>query len=130
MILYAFSSVIDKFVISFITPTTYILIVHFFICVNFLILISLFYDGFSGIKHGIRSAGKLIFLVALFTVTYRFLQIHAVSLAFVSLVIPIKKLSTLFSTIIGGEMFHEKRLFLRSVISAFMLLGSYLIITG
>ena len=130
LILYAFSSIIDKFVISYMTPLSYILIVHFFISVNFFALMFLFHNGLEGIKHGIKNAGKMIFVVSLFTFTYRLLQIQAISMTFVSLVIPIKRLSTLFSTIIGGEMFHEKRLLLRSIISIVMLFGTYLIITG
>lgn len=130
LFLYGFSSIIDKFVLNFITPLTYILIIHFFISINFFVLITLFHDGVKGMKHGIRSAGKMIFMASLFTVAYRLLQMQAVSMTYVTLVIPIKKLSILFSTIIGGELFHEKRLALRVAVAAVMIFASYLIIAG
>ena len=126
--LYAFSSICDKFVLSYVNPFTYILVVQFFIAINFIILINTFYGGFKDISTGYHLAGKWIFLVALFTVTYRLLQAWAVSLTLVSLVIPIKRLSTLFSTLAGGKIFHEKGTKRKAIACIIMLIGAYLII--
>lgn len=127
-LLYGLSSIIDKIVLGFVTPVTYILVIHFFIAVNFFIMIHIFHNGMSGIINGIRNAGKIIFLIAVLTTSYRLLQSQAISMAYVSLVIPIKKLSTLFATIIGGEVFHEKDILKKSIACIVMLIGVYLII--
>ncbi len=129
LILYSISSVCDKFVLNNgVDPTSYIVIVHFFLCINFIVMINLMHDGFKGIAHGIKNAGIWILLVAVFTVTYRFLQINAMSLAYVSLVIPIKRLSTLFSSIIGGSMFHEKGLPIKLMGCIIMIWGVIMIV--
>ncbi len=126
--LYGLSSIIDKYSLGFMTPVTYLATLQFFIAINFIVMISLFHNGVSGIKNGINRAGKWIFLVAVFTVSYRLLQLQAVSMAYVSLVIPIKKLGTLFSTIIGGKVFHEKDLLKKGIACLVMLIGVYLIV--
>ncbi len=126
--LYAICSICDKFVLNYVTPYTYILVMHLFIAINFIVLINLFYGGFKDISIGFRHAGKSIFLIALFTITYRLLQAWAVSLTLVSLVIPIKRLSTLFSTLAGGKIFHEKGTKKRVIACIIMLVGAYLII--
>ena len=128
LILYAFSSIGDKIILSRITTISYIVIIHFFIAVNFIVLIHLFHDGFTGIKNGIKNAGKWIVIVSLLTCGYRLLQAQAVSMAFVSLVIPIKRTSTIFTTIIGGGLFHEKHLLKKIICCIIMFFGAYLII--
>ena len=128
LFLYGFSSICDKVILSRITPITYLVFVHFFIAVNFIILIHLFHNGFTGIKNGIKNAGKWILLVSILTCTYRYFQAQAISMAYVSLVIPIKRTSTIFATIIGGGLFHEKHLLKRILCCVIMFFGAYLII--
>ncbi len=127
-ILYAFCSICDKFVLTYVTPFTYLLVIHFFIAINFTILINVFYGGFKDVKESYHRAGRWIFLMAFFTLTYRLLQAWAISLTLVSLVIPIKRLSTLFATLAGGKLFHEKGTKKRAIACIIMLIGAYLII--
>ncbi|RLG14501.1 MAG: hypothetical protein DRN66_01900 [Candidatus Nanohalarchaeota archaeon] len=128
LILYGFSSIGDKIILGRITPVTYLVFVHFFIAVNFIVLIHLFHNGFEGIKNGIRNAGKWIAIVCVLTCTYRYLQLQAISMAYVSLVIPIKRTSTIFTTIIGGGLFHEDHLLKKIICCIIMFAGAYLII--
>lgn len=130
LMLYSLGSIGDKIVLSIITPFTYIFIVQFFVAINFIVLISMTYDGLRGIKNGIKNYGKLIFLVAIFTTSYRLLQAQAVSMAYVSLVMPIRRLSSLFSVVIGGQIFRERRLVLRTTVCIIMIIAAYFIITG
>ncbi|MFH0710973.1 MAG: EamA family transporter [Candidatus Aenigmatarchaeota archaeon] len=130
LILYAFSSLGDKVVLSYIDPLKYILLVQVFIAVNYVIMVSVLGNGLHSIRHGIRNAWKYIFLMAIVTTSYRLLQAQAVSMAFVSLVIPIKKLSTVIATFFGGEFFHEKRVIFRTGIAIIMVIGAVLIILG
>jgi len=130
LILYGFCSILDKFILNNISPLTYIPIVHFFIAINFIILICIFHNGFEGIKHGIKSAGKWIFIVAVLVTGYRLSQAQAISMTYVSLVIPIKRMSAFFATVVGGRVLHEKNLAKRTLACIIMLAGSFLVILG
>jgi len=105
-------------------------LVHFFIAINFIIMILLFHDGFEGIGKGIKHNWKWVFVVAVLVVGARLAQQYAVSLpgVLISLVVPIKRLSALFATIIGGELFHEKHILRKSIACVIMIIGAVLII--
>jgi drug/metabolite transporter (DMT)-like permease len=127
--IYGVTSVIDRYVLTRgVNPYTYLFFVHVFVACFFLVLISVFHDGFKGIRHGYKSAGRYIFLVAAFTFAYRLFQLFAVSMAFVALVTPIKRISTLITTIVGGKMFHEAGLHLKVAGCVIMVFGVVLII--
>ncbi len=130
LILYGFCSIFDKFILRTISPLTYIPIVQFFIAINFLILICIFHNGLEGIKHGIKNAGKWIFFVAILVTSYRLFYAQAVSMTYISLVIPIKSMSAFFATLVGGKVFHEKNLAKRTLACIIMLAGAVLIILG
>jgi len=101
-----------------------------FTWVNFTIITFLFYDGFSNIKHGIKKQGFPIFLIALFYVLHRLAYLKALTLGYVSLVIPIMKTGVLLTTFVGGELFHEKHVWQRTLSCVIMIFGAYLIIVG
>ena len=129
LLLYGFSSLVDRYMmLQGVTPETFIVVIHAFIFFNFFILINVFYDGVKGIKHDFKSMGKWILLVSILTVSYRFLQIKAVSMAYVGLVSAIKRTSTLFTTLIGGTLFHEKNLLVKVLGCIIMLWGAVFII--
>ncbi|MBU1975543.1 MAG: DMT family transporter [Nanoarchaeota archaeon] len=130
MVFYAISSILDKFVMNQgVSPSTYVFLLHLFLAIDFLILLALFHDGFHGIHHGIQKAGKWIILVSLITVGYRVLQMEALSMAYVSLVIPIKRMSTLFATIFGGTIYKEKDIMTKSLACIVMILGAVFVIS-
>jgi drug/metabolite transporter (DMT)-like permease len=79
------------------------------------------------IKNSFSKNIKTILLVAVLTVSYRVAQNYAVSLAAVGLVTAVKRSSSLFTTLIGGEIFHEKELIKKSVACLIMILGVFLI---
>lgn len=130
LILYAACSVGDRLVLSIrgMQVEAYIAFVHLFLALNFFILISVFHDGYKGIKRGLKSSGWWIFLVAVFTLGYRLAQAQAVSMTYVALVSAIKRSSALFATIIGGELFKEKNLFRKSVACVIIVGGVLLIV--
>lgn len=130
LILYAFSSLGDKLILNTISPITYIILVQFFLAVNFIVMITLFHDGITGIKRGIQNAGHWILVVAILTTSYRLFQAQAISMVFVSLVIPIKRTSTLISTVVGGELFHEDGILKKAISCIITLLGAYFVIVG
>ncbi len=127
---YSFSAVSGKYALNFIDPISLVLLQQLFIAIIFLFILKLFYDGFHGIKHGIKKAGWWIILMASITVSYRILQAFAMKITFVSLVMPIKKLSTLFATVLGGEIFKEHGLYQKIIACVIMLIGAYLVVIG
>ena len=131
LIIYGLGSVLDRFVLAryAIESRVYLGILQIFIAVIFLILISKFHNGWQGIKHGAKNAGWLILVVAVFTVAHRFFFMEAISEANVGLVSGIKRSSVLFTTIIGGEIFHEKNISRKVFAVVVMLLGIFLLIS-
>jgi len=109
-------------------PTvTYLGFVHLFLALQSFIILALFYNGYRGIKHGLKVAGWPIALVAVLALGYRFALVKAVQVAFVGLAVAVKRLSILFSTIVGGNIFHERNLLRRTVASFIMIGGAVLI---
>lgn len=132
---YTICSLIDRYVLrvnnfgqSIVEPITYIFIVQIFILINFIILSTIYYNGIKDIGISLKNNWHWLFIIALFTVGYRLLQAQAIAIAYVSLVIPIKRLSTLIATIFGGRMFHEKGLGLKIIGTIIMLAGVVLIV--
>jgi len=103
---------------------------YIFTSLNFTLVSFIFFDGFKGIKHGIKTQGFLIFLIALAYVAHRLIFLKAITLANVSLVMPIAHTGILLSTFIGGELFHEKHVWQRSFSCIIMIIGAYLVIIG
>lgn len=103
---------------------------YIFTWVNFTIITFLFYDGFKNIKHGIKNQGIPIFFIALFYVLHRMAYLKALTLGYVSLVIPILKTGVLLATFVGGELFHEEHIWQRTFACIVMIIGAYLIISG
>ena len=128
--LYSVSSLLDRIVLAHyhMPPAAYIAIVHIFIAIHYFLILSIFYDGTQGIKHGLRETRWLLPIVSLLIIIHRLAGAEAVSLAYIGLVMAIIKTSGLFTTIIGGELFHEKDLFRRSIAAALMFIAVLLII--
>lgn len=135
--LYGVSSVLDKKILGTqmdgglgVPVLTYVPLIHLFLAINLVGMMLLFHDGFAGIGKGIKHNWKWIFVGAVLVVGYRLSQAYAISLpgVLVSLVIPIKRLSALFSTIIGGGLFHEEHVLRRSLACVVMIIGAVLII--
>ena len=93
-------------------------------------LIYTIHDGIKGIKHGIKSAGKWIFITAIFILSSRVFLITAFTIptAKLALIGAIKRLSSLMATIVGGEIYHDHNLPMKIVACIIMLMGAILII--
>ena len=133
--LYALTALIDRYILhsaptGTITPFTYLLIVHFFAAINFLIMITIFHDGIKGVKHGFKSAGGWIFIMALAMLASRSMQVYVITLpaAKIAMVIAMKRGSTVLTTFFGGGIFHDKHLKQRTLSSLVMVLGTIIMI--
>ena len=127
-IFYAVSSMLDKVILTFTQPLKYLIVVQFFVALNFIILtIYKYKNPMHLIKKDI--SGPLL-LASILTLAQRLAQFQAVSLTYVSLVIPIKRSGALVSTLIGGELFHEKDLARKLIATIIIIFAAYLIIAG
>lgn len=130
LFLYSFGALIDRLILNRneVSVFAYLFLIHLFVAINFSIITFFRYDGVKGIKHGIKFYGWLILLVSILTVTHRVTTSIAISTTMIGLVLPIKRLSSLFTTIIGGELFHEKNLARKIIACLIMLVGVIFII--
>jgi drug/metabolite transporter (DMT)-like permease len=143
LVLYGLDSILDKKILGTglathgllgaplgIPVLTFIPLMHFFTALNFVLYMILVHDGFQGIATGIKHNLKWVFAVAILTIGYRLSQVYAISLpgVMISLVVPIKQLSSLFATVIGGEIFHEKNILRKAIACTIMIIGTVLIV--
>jgi len=124
----ATASILDKYLLGFISSFTLIFVIQIFLLVNFLMIMYHFQKTLKPMKLGLKNAGIWIFLVAALIIIKRVTIAHAMSITHVSLVVAITQLSTLFTVLMGGEIFHEKNLFKKSIATIIMIAGVFLII--
>ncbi len=82
----------------------------------------------KGIKRAYSTKGIWVLFVALLKNLGNLAYFQAVSLTFVSLVLPLRQLSNFVAAVIGGGIFKEKHLLLKSIACLVMILGVILLI--
>lgn len=128
-LIFAITALMEKYVINVYTlPFDFLFLLWIFISLNFIFISSIMHDGIFGIRHCLRLKFKEVTLTAFFSFLSNAFYVYALSLAYVSLVIPIRRLSTLITVIVGGELFHEDALLRKSIACAIMILGACFII--
>jgi len=130
LILYSFGAILDRVIIHvFQVPIpVYLFFAHLFISILYIPIGFLFGGTFRGAMSAFKIAGPYIFLASIFTVGYRFFQMEALRLASVGLVSAIKRSSSFFITVIGGELFHEKNITRKAIASLVIIFGTLLIV--
>ncbi|MBW2993677.1 EamA family transporter, partial [Candidatus Woesearchaeota archaeon] len=83
LIISAFETVGEKFIISRTHPVTLLFFIYIFTAFNLTVLHTVMYDGFEGIVKGIKKSGKGIFLVAIFATLSNLAWFYALSMTFV-----------------------------------------------
>lgn len=81
-----------------------------------------------GIRHGLRQSGIMICIASIAYTLGNLLYYKALSLSTVSLVMPVLAISSLMTTIVGGELFHEHKLRQKIIASIIMIIGVYYIV--
>lgn len=122
---YALTSTIDRQILGtwHVPPMLYVGLMHYCIFFNFLLLFVYQKRNLTHIPAVIRDAWRPLVLVALFTLGYRMAYSMAVSISAVALVIAIKRSSSLFTTVIGGQLFHDHAILRKAIACSVMLLG-------
>lgn len=130
MIFVSIAAIIDKFIIKYVNIYTIIFVPFVLMTIYLLIIQFTLYKGFQDVKHSLIN-GKYWIIISAITILLSDLSyFSAVALegTLISLIIPLRRISTLFSTILGGAFFHEKFILDRVSLCIFMLMGVYLIL--
>ncbi len=128
IILFSATTVLDKYVISFRTDMfSYIFWVWIFVAINFNLVHGIEF-GFGETLSCFKKTHLLPLLVGGLSVVNSLFVLKALSLAYTSLVTAVLMLTTLLVVFFGGRFFHEKNLMYRVLISAFMIIGVYLVV--
>lgn len=130
LFLYGLTSVGDRIVLGKwgIAPTLYTAIIQVFIALHFVLLTWHHRGSPLASMKLVRRYWKAILILALLTIGYRISQGYATAIVAVGLVVAIKRSSSLFTTIIGGELFHDHDILRKTFACLIMILGVYLIV--
>jgi drug/metabolite transporter (DMT)-like permease len=129
LFLFTITSILDKAILkNFKVPiNAFMGFQHLFLAIIFISFL-IFSGKTKQIKSPIKNSFKIIFLLSIITIIYRYTQIQAVKIAPVALVLSIKRISVFFAVIIGGTLFQEHNLLKRIIATAIMIAGAVLII--
>jgi len=129
LLFYSVAAIFDRAILNDfgVSISIYIFFSHIFIAILYILTAGLFGAGIRGVKEGFKLGGFNLFLTSLFTVGYRFFQMEALQLISVGLVSAVTRASSFFTTLIGGELFHEHNL-MRKVIASFVIVAGSILI--
>ncbi|NQU78255.1 DMT family transporter [Candidatus Woesearchaeota archaeon] len=127
---YSLCAALDKIVLAKVNPYTYLSFTFFILSVHYLLIQFFKYDGIKDIRHAFSKGKHLIIIISLLIMFSDILYYLAVSIpgAMISLIIPVKRMSTLVATIIGGRLFHDHDMGWRLFACAIMVVGVVLIV--
>jgi drug/metabolite transporter (DMT)-like permease len=132
VVIFSITSVVDKSLLSHykLSPYVFIPLQHIFYSFLFAVLFFLKRSNKANLKSSYSEVWKLILIVAVFTIVYRFSHIFALKLGSVALVLSIKRTSVFFASIIGGTYFKEQNLWRKAFATLLLILGALLIINS
>lgn len=128
LVLWTFCPVLNRIVLLEVDSITYLFFFTMFIfCIQIVLLISK--NRFRAVIALAREKWPLLIMTSLFMDISDFLHLTAIAIptAMVSLVMPVKRISNLFTVILGGNLFKEKNLTVKSIACAIMLAGLFVI---
>ncbi len=130
MLIFSFTVTMQKAVVNWgIDVFTIVVLVRLFMGFNY-VAFETAKHGFNEILRDIRQDGMQIFssTFSSFMSDVALLFAMGVPGALVSLIIPVRRLSTFFTSLIGGRLFHEHRLGLKLMACCVMLVGVVLVV--
>ncbi len=130
MVIFSVTATMEKGIINSGVSALAILVVgRIFVGFNYVMLESFKY-GFKQIVGDYKKDGKGIVLSWALTMTSNVFYFTALATpgALVSLIIPVKRTSTLIASLIGGKFFHEDKLAVKGVACVIMIIGVTLVV--
>lgn len=131
LILFTTTSILDKAILkNFSLPlNAFMGFQHLFLSIIFILFIVLTGKTHQ-LKHAFKFSWTLVLIISIFTIIYRYTQLSSVKIAPVALVLSIKRTAIFFAVVIGGKLFKENNLLIRTIATAIMIIGAILIIVG
>lgn len=128
LLLLGVCSLLEKYIIDlYLEPKQFLFLFFLFLAFNYF-FVSIFQYGIKGIKTAFKQSRIDSFFSAIFWIAEIFFYFMALQLQMLSLVMPIKRLHTIFTTIGGGTIFKDKGLYLKAVACIIMFIGVLLIV--
>ncbi len=130
LLLFTTTSIIDRLLLNRyqLPPNAFIGFQHIFFAINFLIIYLIFKKDIVRLfKLDSKYLWSLIILISFLTVVYRYTEILAVKIAPVAMVLSVKRISVFFAVLIGGKIFKEKNLVIKTIATALIIAGIILI---
>ncbi len=135
LLIYAFTAMLDKLIANRLMSSghganaqfTMIFFIWISVSVTFSAMTAIKFKLFREVKHAWHNGWIWIILSAAFVFGATITYYKAITLMFVGIVIPVKRLSSLFETFLGGEIFHEKGLMLKMAACTVMVVGAVII---
>ncbi len=130
LILFTTTSIIDRLLLKQyqLPPNAFIGFQHVFFAINFLIIYLIFKKDIGRLfRLKSEYLWYLIILISILTVVYRYTEILAVKIAPVAMVLSVKRISIFFAVLIGGKIFKEKNLLIKTIAAVLIIAGIILI---
>jgi drug/metabolite transporter (DMT)-like permease len=130
ILIFTITSILDKTLLGRyrLQPQAFLPIQHIFLGFNFFIMWLFSKDNRMEFKETYSKSWKMILVVSVFTIIYRYSQILAVQAGSVALVLSVKRTSVFFATVIGGHYFKESNILRKSLATVVMIGGCVLVI--
>lgn len=126
----SFSIVLDRYILKTVPLVDFYFYQRIMIDILIIVSLFLFFDGSSGVKKVFNDYRFLIFISVVLYLLGDLFYFKAISFptAYIALIIPVKRLSSLFATFFGGEIFHEDHLLRKTLACVIMVVGVFMII--
>lgn len=124
--LFGIGSIFDRIVLAGygIDALAFLAIVHMFLALNFSVLFFARPLSKEELMSNLRSNWKLIIVLALVSYLQRYFYMSAIQVALsLGMVVAVKRLSSLFTVIIGGNLFHEHDIVRKTIATIIILSG-------
>lgn len=130
LLFYSFGAIVDRFVLFDLKATVpvYMFFFHTSVALLYIPIAWRFGGSIQGTRNALVNNTPDLVFSSIFTVGYRYFQMEALQIASVGLVSAVKRSSSLFITIIGGELFHENHLKRKVLALSVIIIGSLFII--
>lgn len=126
-LLSAIIAVSEKIIIRTVSPFTLLFYHYSFQSFNFLVLSTFLYGGWRDIIHAYKLSWKPLLGNAFFANLSNLAYFFAISMTFVSLAAPVKRLSSLFAIFLSGRFLKEGRILHKTIACLIMLAGVFVI---
>ncbi len=132
LILFTITAVLDRLLLNKykLEPEPFIVFQNLFLAINFILIFLISKKPLKSLSLlANKDSLKLIILISILTIIYRYTQIEAVKIAPVALVLAVKRISIFFAAIVGGRIFKESNLWIRAAAALIIIAGTLLIST-